>query len=85
MEEKIMAVSIGERVEKAPGVQEVLTDNGCIIKTRLGLHDDVGQSCANNGLLLLHIQGETEEVNQLHSNLKNIDGVGVNMMDVNRC
>ena len=39
METTIMAVTIDPRSVHAPQAQTVLTKHGCIIKTRLGLHE----------------------------------------------
>ncbi len=43
----IMAIKISPRNEIAPNVQEILTRNGCIIKTRLGLHEATNDSCSS--------------------------------------
>ncbi len=43
----IMAIKISPRNEIAPKVQEILTRNGCIIKTRLGLHEATNDSCSS--------------------------------------
>ncbi len=51
----IMAIKISPRNEVAPKVQEILTKNGCIIKTRLGLHETTNDSCSKSGLILLEL------------------------------
>ena len=35
----IMGIQVGDREQEAVKVQELLTKQGCIIKTRLGLHE----------------------------------------------
>lgn len=81
MKDKIMSVSINSRIEEATHVQEVLTKKGSIIKTRLGIHDAVGSSNTNHGLLLLHLQGNENEIEALHHDLNAIGDVNANMMD----
>ena len=51
-----MAVSISKRIAEAVKVQQVLTEHGCIIKLRVGLHE-AGDVCADDGLVLLHLCG----------------------------
>lgn len=82
METIIMAVAIDPRSEHAPQVQTVLTKHGCIISTRLGLHEISKDYCSNRGLILLHINGETEEVNALEKDLQDIEGVKVKHMTI---
>ena len=48
----IMGIEIKERKKEAINVQSLLTKHGCIIKTRLGLHD-TGNVCSPNGLIIL--------------------------------
>lgn len=76
----IMGIHISNRVEEIPAVQKVLTDFGCIIKTRLGLHE-VGQStCSSKGLLILELVGDDSQVADMESRLKAIAGVEVQQM-----
>lgn len=84
MKEKIIAIVIGKRVEEAPRVQEVLTIYGCIIKTRLGLHDHVGESCSNNGLVLLHVEGDEDRIKNLENDLNQLEDVTVSEMELRR-
>ncbi|OPJ59115.1 hypothetical protein [Clostridium oryzae] len=80
METTIMALSIDPRVEHAPQVQTVLTKHGCIIKTRLGLHETSEDYCENRGLILLKINGKKDEINELEQELKDVEGVNVKSM-----
>lgn len=49
----IMGIQVGHRESEALKVQELLTKNGCIIKTRLGLHESSETSCSTSGLIIL--------------------------------
>jgi hypothetical protein len=73
----ILAIHITERLKHVPDVQACLTEYGCNIKTRLGLHE-VGQDyCSPNGLLILEMAGEEAKIAQLEKKLKAIDGIEV--------
>ena len=78
----IMAISINPRNISAPKVQEVLTKHGCIIETRLGLHNHTLNECSNRGIILLTLYGEEKEINALNEDLKAIDGVKINTMTI---
>jgi hypothetical protein len=74
---------VDNRVDNALKIQETLTKNGCIIKTRLGLHDVSETSCANDGLILLQPCGEREEIEKLVADLNGIGGVRAKLIDLN--
>lgn len=70
----IMAVVINHRSENAIEVQKTLTQNGCIIKMRMGLHE-AGNFCSEEGLVILQIEGKDEQIEELKNKLNSIDGV----------
>lgn len=78
----IMAVTIDGRDELAPRVQQILTEHGCIIKTRIGLHETEEDSCSPKGLILLQIFAEKNDVEALENELTSVQGVHVNKMDI---
>lgn len=80
MDITIMAISINPRNEYAPKVQEILTKNGCIIKTRLGLHNLEEDNCSIKGLILLELFSKNSEVKELEQELSKIEGVSVKTM-----
>ncbi|AWK52253.1 hypothetical protein DIC82_15155 [Clostridium beijerinckii] len=77
METTIMAVTIDPRSAHAPQVQTILTKHGCIIKTRLGLHEVSQNSCSEEGLIILHIHSSLDEIKILENELLDVDGVKV--------
>ncbi len=81
MKPRIMAISIKKRNEEAVGVQSVLTEFGCYIQTRLGLHDTY-EGCASNGIIILQLRCDEETANNLTNKLEAIDGVSVSLMDL---
>jgi hypothetical protein len=82
MEKSIMLVLVGNRKESAVAVQKVLTETGCFIKTRLGLHDGAPDSCTNTGLIILELLGDKAAKNKLHDDLKVIPHVSVKLVEL---
>jgi len=82
MKTTIMTLTIDPRTAHAPQVQTVLTKHGCIIKTRIGLHEVQEESCTERGLILLHINSQSDEVQKLEDELKEVEGVAVKSMTI---
>jgi hypothetical protein len=79
----IMAIKIEPRVEIAPTVQAILTKYGCIIQTRLGLHEASKTSCSNSGLVILNlIHDEKDEIKNLKKELNDLEGVTAKLIEV---
>lgn len=77
----IMGIEIQNREELAVKVQECLTNHGCIIKTRLGLHE-TGNFCSPSGLIILEFApDENGEYDALEKELNLIDGVVARRME----
>lgn len=79
----VMAIKLSGRNEIAPKVQEVLTEYGCIIHTRLGLHNQESNACSRDGLILLNLISNNDgEINKLEKALCAIDGVIVKIIEI---
>ena len=76
----IVGIYISERVQHVPDVQKTLTEFGCQIKTRLGLHEVSDNLCSPNGLLLLEMHGDENEIRKMEKALSGIAGVEVKEM-----
>jgi hypothetical protein len=77
-----MAILQENRVETAPKVQDILTEFGCFIRVRLGLHDAAIDQCTNTGLILLQLCGEDIPVKDMEAKLRAIPNVKVKTMDL---
>jgi metal-responsive CopG/Arc/MetJ family transcriptional regulator len=77
VEKTIMMVMVPARNVLVPKVQEALSEFGCLIKTRLGIHDTSPAECSNCGLMILELVGEKKEQDKLAKKLKAIKGVQV--------
>ncbi len=78
----IMGIQVGDREQEAVKVQELLTKHGCIIKTRLGLHEaSVEGQCSSNGLIILEfIKNKEDEIKALIKELDALESVKVEQM-----
>lgn len=76
---QIMVVKIGDRREHSPKVQEVLSRFGCSIKVRLGLHE-TENVCSEEGILILQLAGEKEELLGLEKALNELPSVTAQMV-----
>ncbi|MDQ2087141.1 hypothetical protein RBH29_11960 [Herbivorax sp. ANBcel31] len=80
-EYNVMAVVINHRSNKAPKVQEVFTKHGCNIKMRVGLHE-TENVCSEEGLVLLQVTGNEEEIKSLENQLNDIEGVRAKTLSI---
>ena len=71
----ILLILIGQRKQSAVQVQKVLTGWGCMIKTRLGIHDGVMENCSDQGLVILELAGERKKKDELARKVSLIKGV----------
>lgn len=76
----ILGVHITDRVKNATEVQKILTEYGCSIKTRLGLHEVDKSFCAPNGLLLLEVVGDAATLAAMEAKLGAVPGIEIQKM-----
>ncbi|WP_225072436.1 hypothetical protein [Desulfuromonas sp. CSMB_57] len=79
----ILGIYLANRLQQAAPVQALLTDYGCNIKTRIGLHEVTGEFCAGYGLLLLEMIGDLDVTQEFTTKLAAIEGVEVQRMMFN--
>ena len=65
MAKSILLILVGKRKSTAVNVQKILTGWGCIIKTRLGIHDGVLDNCSEEGLIILELVGTFDQNEEL--------------------
>jgi len=82
MKKSILLVLIGQRKDDAVKVQQILTGWGCIIKTRLGIHDGVLENCSDEGLLILELYGTEEQKQELTRKVAVIPGVSSKLVEL---
>lgn len=75
----IMGIRLDNRTQTAIDFQKTLTHFGCIIKTRLGLHDVADNLCAPNGIILLEVIND-KEAEVFEKELCKIEGIEIQVM-----
>jgi len=76
----VIGIHIFNRMEEVPQVQRLLTEYGCNIKTRLGLHQIADDSCSTSGLLILEMCGDQEKISEMETKMTQLPGVNVQKM-----
>lgn len=76
----VIGILVTNRVENAAQIQNVFTECGCYIKTRLGLHEVTENICSPTGLIILEIFGDQKACNEVEGKLKQIKGLQVQKM-----
>ena len=82
MEKTLLLVLIGKRKDAAVNVQKILTAWGCIIKTRLGIHDGILDNCSDAGLVILELYGTKEQKDELARKIAVIPGVSSQLVNL---
>jgi len=82
MSKIIMGIQLIQRQEIAKEVQDILTKYGCIIKTRLGVHQASEDSCSEAGLIILEfLDGANNQVHKMEEELNKIGNITVKKME----
>ena len=76
----VLGVQVTDRVKDIPEVQKVLTEYGCNIRTRLGLHEVSRKICSPTGLLILDTFGDEADILLMEKKLKKVKGLVVRKM-----
>lgn len=76
----VLGVLISNRTKCSTDFQQIISEYGCSIKTRIGLHPVSDNACSPNGLVLLEMYGDEAPIFELESKLKAIDCFNVQKM-----
>lgn len=78
----IMGIQLEQRKETARSVQELLTEFGCSIKTRIGLHEASEDRCSSKGIIVLEfIDSAEKDALELEEKLLEMKDVIVKKME----
>lgn len=80
MNKTVLLILIDKRKDAAVNVQKILTEWGCLIKTRLGIHDGILDDCSNHGLIILELVGESKKQQEMARKLELLKGVKTNLV-----
>jgi hypothetical protein len=79
---KVVLVKIDQRSSEATKVQEILTNYGCNIRVRLGLHEVSNEFCANDGLVVLEVQGDQDILDKMIKELNALEYVQAKLVEM---
>ncbi len=82
MQITVLVMLMRNRRESALRVQKLLTDFGCIVKTRLGIHEPSSDKCSDTGLIILELAGKPKDKLSLSAKLNKIPGVKVKTVGI---
>lgn len=82
MKYKLILIKIDHRSTEAASVQSILTDYGCNIKVRLGLHEVSKEFCANDGLIILEVEGDKRKLNTIVKKLNALEYVTAQLIEM---
>ncbi|HNU54321.1 MAG TPA: hypothetical protein PLL58_01130 [Candidatus Syntrophosphaera sp.] len=82
MKYKLILIKIDRRSTEAASVQSILTDYGCNIKVRLGLHEVSKEFCANDGLIILEVEGDKRKLNTIVKKLNALEYVTAQLIEM---
>jgi hypothetical protein len=82
MPKTVLLILIGKRKDSAVEVQKLLTAWGCLIKTRLGIHDGILENCSDEGLVILELYGSSEQKEELARKVGLIQGVSSKLVEL---
>lgn len=77
----VFGIHVSDRTRNAVEVQKLLTEYGCNIKTRIGLHHVDQQICATSGVILLEMFGDESLCRELGDKLRQLAGVDLQQME----
>ena len=79
---KVILVKIDQRSSEATKVQDILTNYGCNIRVRLGLHEVSNEFCANDGLVVLEVQGDRDILDKMIEELNALEYVQAKLVEM---
>ncbi len=73
----ILGIKLEERLENSLKFQKILSEYGCQIKTRLGLHSSENNSCTNWGIIILEFTGNENSLNNFEKEISVIENIKI--------
>jgi len=81
MGQKVVVIGVKHRREEADKLQKLLTEHGCEVKARLGLHE-AGTVCSDEGLIILQLVPDDPLGESMVEELNKLDGITAKMVEV---
>ena len=78
----IIGLRVSHRVSNSVKLQQALTEYGCNIKMRVGLHETSEEFCSDDGVIMLQACGDKETINKMVEAFNAVEGVTAKMMEL---
>ena len=79
----IIGLRVDHRHSNALNLQKTLTEFGCNIKLRVGLHETGEDFCSDDGVIMLQACGDKETIGKMMDAFNNVEGVTAKLLDMN--
>ena len=79
----IIGLRVDHRRNNALNLQKALTEFGCHIKLRVGLHETGEDFCSDDGVIMLQVCGDEATVIKMVEAFNAIEGISAKLMDLN--
>jgi hypothetical protein len=76
----ILGIHVPEREKQAIEVQKIISEFGCYVRARIGLHDVGDKTCSPIGMIILQMACAEKVCTSMVSKLKKIKGVKAKKM-----
>jgi hypothetical protein len=81
MSHKLIIAAVEHRRDEAEKLQKVLTEHGCKVKTRLGLHE-AGDICSDEGLIVLQLVKDEPGAEVFLNDLNKLSGIRAKLVEL---
>lgn len=82
MSKIIMGIQLDQRLDAVKSLQPLLTEYGCYIRTRLGVHEASENACSEKGLIILEfVDSKQDMAKELESKLLQLSHITVKTME----
>ena len=79
----IIGLRVDHRRSNALNLQKALTEFGCNIRLRVGLHETSEEFCSDDGVIMLQACGDRETIDRMVEAFNAMEGVSAKMMHLN--
>lgn len=79
----IIGLRVDHRHANALNLQKVLTEFGCNIKLRVGLHETSEEFCSDDGVIMLQACGDKATIDRMMESFNALEGVSAKLLDLN--
>lgn len=76
----VVGIEVPDRNTHALEVQKIISEYGCHIHARLGLHEVKGKTCVSKGLIIIHMLCDENSCSKMLSKLRKLKGIKAKKM-----